>query len=437
MWQEQFSYILIDEFQDISLVQYEIIKMLGAPENNLFIVGDDDQSIYGFRGARPDIMKQFLKDYPDAEQCLLNINYRSVPAITEMAGRVIGHNRERMQKKIISAKEESLMPEMDQKMAVRKNQEEMEMCIKNGTEEVFTIRKYPKTSEENDAICEKIERYFKQGIDFGEIAVLFRTNIQVRALSVKLAEYQIPFVLKEHLSNIYDHWIVQDILAYIQIARGNRERGRVWKIINRPARYIRRDAFTEPYVDFDELKRYYEDKDWMIERIEALQYQLEMLSKMKPYAAVHFIRKGIGYDDYIKEYAASGGSSEIAMFEILEEILEDAGNFETIDAWFRHMREYREVLMEQTLESEAEKKGVFLLTMHGAKGLEYSCVFIPDANEGVTPYGKAVLDSEIEEERRMFYVAMTRAKRHLHISYVEERFGKAAVPSRFIEEIVL
>ena len=296
-WQQQFQYILIDEFQDISRVQYDVVRLLGAPNNNIFIVGDDDQSIYGFRGAKPDIMKQFLKDYPDAKQCLLDINYRCAPEIVEVAGKVIGKNQNRLSKKIRAASQDNGV---------------VELC------------QFPSLTEENERIREKLLEYRNQGIPYREMAVLFRTNTQARSLSSKLMEFNIPFIMKERIPNLYEHWIVQDVLTYVRVARGNRERGQVLRIINRPKRYVHRNAFTEPYVDFEELKCFYEEKDWMVDRIEQLQYDISMLAQMKPYAAVNFIRRGIGYDEYIREYAEYRGIRADDMFEILDELQEEA-----------------------------------------------------------------------------------------------------------------
>ena len=235
--------------------------------------------------------------------------------------------------------------------------------------------------------------------------------------------------------------MVQDIIAYVRIALGSRDRSRILRIINRPKRYVRRDAFTEPYVDWEQLKRFYEDKDWMVNRIEQLQCDLSMLEKMKPYAAVNFIRRGIGYDDYIREYAENRGIGAEPMFDILDELQEEAKLQDSFEAWFCYMQKYKEKLKEQTEKSIAMRNGkdqedaVMLMTMHGSKGLEFECVFLPDANEGVIPHKKSVLCADMEEERRMFYVAMTRAKSHLHISYVKERFHKEVDSSRFVEEL--
>lgn len=432
MWQQQFRYILIDEFQDICLVQYDIIKLLAAPENNLFIVGDDDQSIYGFRGAKPDIMKQFLKDYDSAGKCLLDINYRCAAPIVDAAGHVISKNKNRLDKQIKAANSDDIKIQ-------QLHAEDGEIMIRDAAtgEVIVSVKEYDKVSDENNEIRKSILSYHKRGISLGEMAVLFRTNTQARALSAKLMEYNIPFSAKERIPNLYDHWIVQDVLSYIRIAQGNRERGQVMRIINKPKRYVHRNAFTEPYVDFEELKLFYEDKNWMVERITQLQYDLSMLAHMKPYAAVNFIRRGIGYDEYIMDYAEYRGIAADDLLEILDEMQEEAKDRDSFEAWFAYMQEYREELLKQAQRKEGEtQEAVQLMTMHGAKGLEFTCVFIPDANEGVTPHSKSVLAADMEEERRMFYVAMTRAKKHLHISYVRERFHKAADISRFVQEIL-
>lgn len=437
LWQQQFRYILIDEFQDICLVQYDIIKMLAAPENNLFVVGDDDQSIYGFRGAKPDIMKQFLTDYPKAEKCLLGINYRCAAPIVEAAGRVISRNQNRMEKRIRAAGAEK-----DNDTVVQEEFSQGEGCVFRdaGTGEIaLDIKRFSQISEQNEDIREKILAYQRKGLPLREMAVLFRTNTQARALSGKLMEYQIPFSMKERIPNLYEHWMVQDVLTYVKVAQGSRERGQVMRIINRPKRYVHRNAFTEPYADLEELKLFYEDKDWMVDRIEQLQYDLSMLAQMKPYAAVNFIRRGIGYEDYVREYAEYRGIRAQELLEILDELQEEAKEQESFEEWFAYMEKYRQELLKQSQKGREERKSedaVQLMTMHGAKGLEFTCVFIPDANEGITPHCKSVLTSDMEEERRMFYVAMTRAKKYLHISYLKERFHKEVDVSRFVQEIL-
>ena len=411
MWQRQFPYILIDEFQDINQVQYDVVRLLAQPHNNLFIVGDDDQSIYGFRGARPDIMQSFVKEY-SPEICKLNVNYRSKGEIIALAGRVIGHNKNRLAKKII------------------------------GTEKDFVAGSAVRgMTEQNEKIRDEILSYRNQKIPYREMAVLFRTNTQARAISAKLKEYNIPFVMKEMVPNLYDHWIVRDILTYIRVAMGNRERANVLRIINRPKRYVHRNALTEPYIDLKELELFYEDKDWMVDRIVNLRADLGLIADMRPYAAVNFIRRGVGYDDYIQEYAEYRGIRAADMYEILDELQEASKGFKDFEEWFEYIRSYGEELKKQSEKSRQSDNGqpedaVMLMTMHGSKGLEFECVFLPDVNEGITPYNKAVLTEDIEEERRMFYVAMTRAKSHLHIYYLKERFSKEVSVSRFVGEML-
>ena len=406
MWQRKFRYILIDEFQDINQVQYSIIKMLALPENNLFIVGDDDQSIYHFRGARPEIMLGFTDDYKDARSVMLGINYRSSKEIVEMAERLISNNTKRYQKEITS------------------HQGEMEPV---------QIHRLPTQRDENMDIIKKIQEYNRAGMLYSEMAVLFRTNHQPRLLSEKLMEYNIPFQMKDGIFNLYEHWIAKNIIAYIRLALGDRSRTNFLTIMNRPNRYISRQIVDQPEVDFERMKMLVASKDWMVERIENFTAQLSIMPRMTPYAAINYIRKGIGYDDFLVTYANERHLNLEEMMELLDELQEGAKEYQTYDEWFQHIEEYKEQLNE-VRKQDKNRDAVMLATMHGSKGLEFETVFIMDACEGVTPHKKAVKESDLEEERRMFYVAMTRAKKHLHMYVVQKIFNKKMEPSRFISE---
>lgn len=397
-WQRKYRYILVDEFQDINRVQYEIVRMLAAPEDNLFIVGDDDQSIYRFRGAKPEIMLGFRKDYPKAEQTLLGVNYRSTVQIVEAAGRVIGHNRIRFPKNITSSR---------------------------GAGCPVRTEVWEDPRAQARGIVEEIQDYQKLGYRLSDIAVLYRTNLQPRLLTERLMEFNIPFQMRDVLPNLYDHWISQDIFAYIRMAaqtketHGRAKRADVLRVINRPKRYISRESLTDAEVSWDKLKSWYQDRDWMQERIERLEYDLALLVQMAPAAAVNFVRKGIGYDDYLKEYAGYRRMKPEELLEIADQLQESASGYKTMEAWAEYREEYAEKLREQARKRETRVDCVSLMTMHSAKGLEFPIVYILDANESITPYQKAVLDADIEEERRMFYVAMTRAKERLHVCYVK------------------
>ena len=410
-WQKKYQYFLIDEFQDINRIQYEIVKMLALPENNLFIVGDDNQSIYRFRGSKPEIMLGFEIDYPNAKKTLLGINYRSSREIIEAAGRLISHNEKRFSKELQSAR---------------------------GQGKPVITRVFEDAREEVTAIAEEIRDYHRAGLAYGDMAVLFRTNIGARLLVEKFMEYNIPFQMKDVLPNLYDHWIAKDMLTYMEIAEGNRERGAFLRIINRPKRYISRDAFDNPVVDLEKLKSFYQDRGWMLDRLEQLEYDLSMLRGMAPVAAVNYIRKAVGYDDYLREYAQIRRLKAEELLDTANQFLESASGYKTLDAWKQHMAEYREQLLKKAQEAREQTgndgESVPIMTMHGAKGLEFPVVYIPDANEGVTPHNKAALDADMEEERRMFYVAMTRAKDRLHVYYTRERYHKRQEVSRFVRE---
>lgn len=407
LWQKQYPYILVDEFQDISRLQYEIVKMMAGEAKNLFVVGDDDQSIYSFRGSKPVIMRDFENEMPGVKKIFLDINYRSDENIVALAGNVIAHNQTRYLKKIRS--------------------------FHPAENTVYTYH-FKNVREESRAVVAKIMEYRDRGILLTQMAVIFRTNQQPRAIAGKLMEHNIPFFMKDHMTNLYEHWIAEDLFAYIRIARGSDQRRDYLRIINRPKRYISRDSLEYPQVDLQQVEEYYKDKPWMQERIEQLSYDLAFLYDRTPYEGLLYIRKGIGYEQFLQEYAAEHRIDEDELFSLLEELTESARDYRTYEEWFLSIERYTEALKAQR-QKQQEKKGVSLVTMHSSKGLEYDVVFLIDANESITPFHKAVLDEDLEEERRLFYVAMTRARKLLHIFSVGKYYNKKLSESRFLEEM--
>ncbi len=406
-WQQKYRYILVDEFQDINLAQYEVIRMLAAPENNLFIVGDDDQSVYGFRGAKPGIMMDFKKDYPEAKKILLNVNYRSTAHIVNGALRVIRNNKLRYPKEIKANKK---------------------------AEKTVHVQEVKDVAEEAHYVLEQIQKLLKSGQKPEEIAVLFRTASDARIIAELLMEYQIPFRMKEHLNNLYEHFIGQDIYSYLKLSQKEYERKYFLQIVNRPNRFIARDSMEGNRISYETIRRFYSDKEWMMDRIDQLEWDMKMIENKPPYAAIQYLRKSVGYDEFLKEYAAYRQLNLEELREILDEIQERTKEFKTIKEWFVHVDNYKELLKQQAKRAWGTE-GVSLLTMHGAKGLEFDHVFVIASNEGTIPYKKAQMEDEIEEERRLFYVAMTRAKKQLIISYTKEKNGKAIRPSRFVNEL--
>ena len=412
-WQKRFQYILIDEFQDINRVQYEVIRMLAAPRYNLFVVGDDDQSIYGFRGAKPELMLYMKQEFPALRTISLTVNYRSTEFITGAAARVILHNDTRFYKRVQSFR---------------------------GRGQNVHVQEVLDEQEEAQYVTEEIQKKLDQGIKPGEIAVLFRTAVQARMISEILSEHRIPFEMRDYVTNFYKHFIVKDMMAYLQLAAGKRDRSLFLTICNRPLRYLARNSMENRQVNFEDLRKFYCDKDWMLDIIDQFDVDVRMMKNMAPYAAIQYIRKKIGYDDFLKEYAEKHQISWKQLMDVMAELEERSKNFKSYDEWEIHIAKYTQELEEQQakarkIKGERENK-VQLMTIHSAKGLEFEDVFVIHANEGEIPHQKAEKKDEIEEERRLFYVALTRAKNNLCISYITQKNGNSIKPSRFVEELL-
>lgn len=403
-WQRKYPYILIDEFQDVNQIQYDIVRMLAEPQQNLFIVGDDDQSIYRFRGARPEIMLHMPKDYPNAKIVKLEYNYRCPKDVVEMASRMIACNKERFQKEIRAVKKE---------------------------DHTITTEFFETQREANRKLVERI-REGKASYD--QTAVLFRTNTQARLLMELLMEYNIPFVARDKVPNIYEHWIAKDLYAYIRLARGSRRRRDFLKIMNRPKRYLSRESLEEETVSFEKWQAFYAEQPWIEKRIEELKADLGAIRTMRPFAAINYIRKAIGYDTFLTEYAEYRKIDAEGLAEVIDELQESCREYASFDEWFAHIEQYKKELEEVYGQGRIEQEAVTLATFHSAKGLEFDLVHIADVNEGITPYKKAVLPSDMEEERRMFYVGITRARKELHL-YVPKKINNHEMErSRFLIE---
>ncbi len=405
MWQERFKFILIDEFQDISPLQYEVVKMLAKPQDNIFIVGDDDQSIYGFRGADPKIMLNFKNDYPDADEVTLSVNYRSGSSIVETAGKLIGNNSMRFAKRIESG---------------------------NDIRGITKIYSFTSKNEQAQGIDEAVKQYMQMnGARYSDMAILFRTSTGMMRTVDRLVRSNIPFVMKEKPRSIYDSETSKDIAAYLRYALKEDNVADFYRIMNRPVRYIKRSSVPTKPFKMKELLQNNAEIDYVIQNITQFYSHLQFIRHLQPFSAVNYIRKGVGYDEYLKK---QGRESDI---EALDELQEQAKDFETIEEWLEHIEKMLSKDHKQDSSVIAEEKdAVTLMTMHASKGLEWKMVILPDINEGVVPHKKAVTDSELEEERRMFYVALTRAKEYLFIFYIHEEKAGKFLPSRFIEEIM-
>ena len=410
-WQKKFSYILIDEFQDINRIQYDIVRMLAAPKNNLFIVGDDDQSIYRFRGARPELMLNFPKDYPEAVRVTLKYNYRCGKAIQKVSRSLIGFNERRFQKQF------------------------SDFGCADGT---VINRHFEDQRKQNLFLIGEIRRLVKAGYQYRDIAILCRTNRQPLYLMEQLGGYNIPYHSTERIPVLYDHWIAKDLFTYVRLAQGDRSTASFLRIMNRPNRYLSRDSLPDAPVKFTEWMHYYKNQAWMGQRLRKLREDLKVLSGMNPYSSLVYIRKAVGYEDYLKDYARERNLDVEELLEVLYDLTERAREYDSFPAWEEQISRVREEArnaLKQKKRESGSADAVEIGTYHASKGLEYRVVFLPDLNETITPYKKAVLPEDVEEERRMLYVAMTRAKEALYLFESERIRNKDMEASRFLNEI--
>ena len=406
--QNRYRYILVDEFQDINFLQYNIIKLMAGEKQNITVVGDDDQSIYRFRGARPEIMLGFERDFRIVKKVFLDINFRSSTQIVNASTKLISFNSKRFPKSFKA---------------------------KNGDGAPVSLIEFKNPFLEVNSIIKDIKDYIKSGQDINNIAVLYRTNLSPRLLIERLMRNNIPFTIRDAIPNLFDHWVAKDIISYIKLAINMGDKSDLLRISNKPNRYISRDSLSSSRANIETLFDYYDDKSYMIKRIVELREHLRTIKNLKPATALRYIRNVVGYDEYIEEYCDMNGVESDDCYSILGDLENSAAEYNTFNEWFVHMDEYKDELIEARKKSNENDKGVRLMTFHSSKGLEFDIVYIIDVNEGSVPYKKAKGVDEIEEERRMFYVAMTRARKKLFICYCVENFGKSIGKSDFVIEL--
>jgi len=407
-WQRRFRYVLIDEVQDMNALQFAIVRLLALPQNNLFVVGDDDQSIYGFRGGNPKIMLTFSDYYPNAKVVTLQENYRSGREIVASAGRLIRHNSQRLEKSITSVRQEA---------------------------GVIEVLNFLDESEEAVGVCQTIERLIKNKVAPEQIAVLFRNHAQVAPLAVAMRQCHIPFYTKERFINPYEGGVVLDIMSYFRLTGEVIHRRDIYRVMNWPNRYLARTSVEREWTTFGAWMGYYNDQLWLRERIEALERDVRFFAKLSGQGALLYILKKMGYESYMKEHAKSKEDLEEAKAQLalVQGLVKDTKSpIEALGKWEESHK------IAESLQPAAQEEGVALLTLHSSKGLEFEQVFILDVVEGICPSKKADSVEKLEEERRLFYVGMTRAKRKLWLIVTAQMAGdedKKYRPSRFLTEL--
>lgn len=397
-WQARFQYLLVDEFQDINEIQYQIIRLLAKPQNNLFVVGDDDQAIYGFRGASPGIMERFKEDYQEAAELFLTENYRSGSRIIELADQMIRRNEERFVK--------------------------TPLPMKKGGNVRFCSRETRK--EEEKSLLADLSLLSQEQL--AGSAVIVRTNAEALLYTALLKQNRVP--VRERRTgkgNPAKTAVAEDFKAFLKFVREGNKRKDFLLIFNKPNLYLSRQALTEEVVTEKGILTYYGNNKDMCLKIKTLFKHYNTAAGLSPQLAIRYFRKVMGYDDHLRQKAGSEDpDSLMKMADHIQELFGRMKPWEKVDEFFEKVQKDKTDVI--TFSS-----GISVITMHGAKGLEFHSVFLPDLNEGVIPGRNCRTKTDLEEERRLLYVAITRARESLYLYYTKERNRK---PTRFLEGLI-
>ena len=401
-YQDKYKYILIDEFQDINLSQYEIIKLI-CKSKNIFVVGDDDQSIYKFRGSKPSVLNDFKKDYRKAKIIYLTENYRCAKKIVQLSKKTIDFNIDRFTKNLQSNRDE----------------------IGN-----VEIKSFIDAKDEMEYVVNAINSYKRKGILCNDIAILYRTNILANSIKGYLSNHNISFEIKGGNNNVYDNFAIKDILSYLKLAIKANEPENLIRIINKPFRGISRDNISIKNFAVEDLLKNYKNNQVLLSNINRLICDISIIKKSIPALAIRYIRTNIGYDNYLNRFCKNKHIDYDEVSDLLDMFEEEAIRYKNISDFIKYIESSKDD------NSVLTDNSVKLMTFHSSKGLEFEVVFIIDANDGLIPHKKSIKDDDIETERRLMYVAMTRAKNDLHIYFTTRRFGKNYKISRFLIEAV-
>lgn len=398
-WKSRYRFFLVDEMQDMDEKQFDLIRMLSRGEDNVFAVGDDDQSIYAFRGAAPKIMLSFKEYYPDAKIIRLERNYRSSVKICDAAQRLIMHNKTRYEKDPRPMSEDTgsikIIECMDEK-------------------------------EEAKNVCGLLEQKDVK------TAVIYR-NRSAAAELIKYLEHEgIDYRISGKRTEDDRFGIAGDMASYMNAAKGEVRRADLIRILNRPNRFLGREYIDEDPVDIKKLLSCYDIESDEYKALSNLFINLGIVKNLRPFAAMNFIRKGMGYDKYLTEEEEKRHLNMGTMINEADRITDQMRFAEDTDKALSILNSKSD---EKSGKITTEKESPELMTFHASKGLEYERVIMIECNDGTTPSGKAQTLEAIEEERRLFYVALTRAKKEAILFTTRRNANKITYPSRFISEI--
>lgn len=406
-YRKKYSYIMIDEFQDTNRVQADIFYLLAGENGNILVVGDDDQNVYGFRAADSSIMLDFPKKFPNCKIIYLDTNYRSEPEIIKVAGKLIACNKKRFDKEFKGDKK---------------------------GKGYITTTCFPDVVKQKDSVVEQLKKLHETGVPYEEMAVLYRTNKQNQMYAQRLIKDEIPFYTTEPIHDYHMEFPFQDFMAYYRLSAGNPWKGDLQRILNRPSRYLKGEAFKNCIYNLDQMLICAEkctNPTSAKEKIFSMVDDIDNLSTMNPSQFVGYLYNVMDYKTGAMSFAAYCGKEEAEIEELLTLLKEEAKQFKTMEEWTTFAKEYGKKLQEK----RKNKEGICLSTYHSAKGLEWDYVFLIDCNESMTPFKKAESPEEIEEERRLFYVAVTRARKGVRFTWTSSNGPKKMFPSRFLTEM--
>ena len=428
-YRRRFRYCLVDEYQDTNEAQFEIMRLLTKESRNLCVVGDDDQSIYGWRGAQIRNILDFEKTFPEAKVIRLEENYRSSQTILDAANCVIKNNRRRKSKKLWTTKN-----------AGRK------------------IRVYAAEDEETEAqiLADELFTLHAKGVEWGDCAVLMRMNTQALRFEEALRRNRIPYVLKGTLS-FMDRKEMRDFICYLKLLTNQQDEEAINRVINVPPRKIgatslsKLSAFASKnnwdlYTALGHIEECGEIKAPTREAMKEFHDLIERYKVlMRPGNFARFVGdlwEDLAYEEELKELETSERQSRLGNVSALIDSIryyESKGSNTTLSDYLQQLHLQEEDEEEDGDKEMQDRRKVKMMTIHSSKGLEFPYVFLVGAEDGVLPHERSVQEGNLEEERRLFYVAITRAKEDLVISYAANkiRYGQAIAcePSSFIGEI--
>ncbi|EHI98896.1 UvrD/REP helicase [Clostridium sp. DL-VIII] len=410
-YRKLFKYVLVDEFQDCDEMQIDFLKLInGGAENSLFAVGDEDQCIYSFRGSKPEYMVSFDTMFKEGRKYYLSINYRSKSNIVDKSKEVISFNTNRNKKEI------------------KWNREELGI--------IQWINSYNEKMQA-ESLVNIVLNNKNQNIPYENNAVLYRTNIEAMTVIDILIRKKIPFTLLDREYNFFEHFICRDLIAYLKLSINQFDKDSFLQIINKPFRYISKANFA--YV-----RNYkYEENPFTIlinkddtppfqkKKLDELKGDINYLNKISLSSAIAYIVMDLGYLDYLKEYAKKFNQSLEDLEDIIEEFKLAAEGYKTIFEFLQHIEEVNQTI--EASKKKVKREGVILSTIHGVKGMEFKNVYVINCVEETIPHSNSIKDN-IEEERRLFYVGITRAIDNLYLFSPRSRKGQFKDVSRFIVE---